>query len=605
MKLTKPEGNNGKTINTSKVIFWSVFVITLIFRLYKISIPITNNCPHAFRTSQTAIVVQDYFRNGFSFLHSSIPVFGAPWSVMFEFPTYQTVVYFLMKIFGSTNIDIFCRIVSLLFFYACTWAIMKLTKLFTDDTVAIVTGVLMLCMPYNIYWSRQALIDYLTAFLGITYIWCLYNWLDNSKRYVYYLAALVIGMLGFLTKAASMFSVVFYIAYFILEHEIKLCMAFQEESVSAKIKLYLKQNISRIIRLAVITLIPASMAVIWTRYIDVTKTTSKYTIWLMSENLGDWNYGPLKERFDLSCWNVILTRYLSLFGGVIVFLVTVILYSRTKKKYLKQLLVSFAAQLLTILVLFNLYYIHSYYLIVLIPFACYSWALMLIEIFNSIKESEKGKKAKLSVCISVLILSQLWFNFGNLYDVICSKSHNGNAGCYINTITGEDELIVISEEDWSPATLYNANRRGFMIQKDDVIDSEMRDFIKNDNYTTFVSHSAEYSDEFLREYDYVVQYPLELEKGYDEAEETYIYKFADKPIESRNPDLKLLNIGYAANGNTYAQIIVTDNNNCIHEFVTPLIMSKKSVSVDLSDISTDIKSIQMSVGGSDLITIEY
>lgn len=597
------EGN--KKISTSKIIFWSVFVITLICRIYKITTPITNNCEHSFRTSQTAIVVQDFFRNGFSFLNSSIPVFGAPWRTMFEFPTYQAIVFFIMKIFGASDIDLFCRIISILIFYACTWAIMKLAKLLSDESAAFATGIVMLTMVYNIYWSRQALIDYLSAFLGIVYIWCLYSWLDNKKRYVMYVIGLAMGMLGFLTKAASMFPVVFFIAYFILEHEIKLCLSEEEDSIPAKVKRYFKENILRLAGLALITLLPASMAVIWTRYIDATKKLSPYTTWLSSEYLYDWNYGPLKERLDLLCWGTISERYFNLFGGIIVFLIIVILYLRTERKYLKQIIVAFAAQFLTVLVMFNLYYVHSYYLIVLTPFACYAFGMMLTEICTYICAKEKQATAKLTICFGALLIFQVIVNTDYAANIFFADTANNNIGCYIKTITDYDELIVIANEDWSPSTLYNADRRGFMIQADTAVDEKLHEYLREDNYTTFVSHGLDNTNEFLKEYPYVVQYPFEIGSKIDGANVSFIYKYGDLPIKSHNEDVKLLNLEYTTTGNTKAVIRITDNDGTIHECEILLLEDRNNISIDISDISSDAKSVQMYLNKSNPIDIAY
>jgi len=94
------------------IIIWTFFL-----RLTDIVIiPIANE-QYAFRQSETAIVIQNYFHEGWSLFHYQIPVFGEPWTTcIFECPIYQTVIYVIMRFFHQTDIDLWGGIAVLSFF---------------------------------------------------------------------------------------------------------------------------------------------------------------------------------------------------------------------------------------------------------------------------------------------------------------------------------------------------------------------------------------------------------------------------------------------------------------------------------------------------------
>ena len=77
-----------------------VILFAFLIRLININAPLIGQ-QHDFRQSQTAIVIQCFFKDGLDILGYQIPVFGAPWKVPFELPLYQSLVYICMRAFGE------------------------------------------------------------------------------------------------------------------------------------------------------------------------------------------------------------------------------------------------------------------------------------------------------------------------------------------------------------------------------------------------------------------------------------------------------------------------------------------------------------------------
>ena len=112
-----------------QMLFGMVVLVSVFLRGIHLGIPIGNDF-HAFRQTQTAITIQNYFRDGWSLFHYETPVFGKPWQAMMECPIYQTAVYAVMRLFGQTDIDFWCRAVSLAVFYGSAWMLKKTADLF-------------------------------------------------------------------------------------------------------------------------------------------------------------------------------------------------------------------------------------------------------------------------------------------------------------------------------------------------------------------------------------------------------------------------------------------------------------------------------------------
>lgn len=520
------------TIIMSFIIVW-----TFLLRITDIQkIPIANE-QHAFRWSETAIVIQNYFYEGWSLFHYQIPVFGAPWTTcIFECPIYQTVIYVLMRLFHQTDIDLWGRFYSIIIFYLSAWALKKVMDLFIEKEISLWICATYILLPYNIYWSRAILIDYMSVLFALLYIWGVCGWLKEQKK-GRYIIGFFFGILGYLLKASTMFSVVYFLAIWILYiiyNEIK--KETNQFSIST-IKHYIFHNWKKVLFLGVLCIIPGIVGVIWNKYTLLRSTASVYTAWL--SNIPWWNYGTWKQKLSYDNWKVILERIFDFFGGFYIFALFVVTYFIScRKKNLLLIISSIATCLLTIFTLFNLFYVHTYYLISLSPFICISFGVMAAEICKALKAEKTLGNILIGAFLVLLVYTQVESNKDYInWTFSQENTTNGNVGVYIKQITDRGEKILVEGEDWDPTTLYYAERRGFMLRN--LSDSGV---LREDNYTTLVIHHPENLASIVEVDDNLVQYPR--------YNNVYIYKLYSSEEYNKIQDKNLVyNLEFNQNTN--------------------------------------------------------
>lgn len=127
---------------------------------------------------------------------------------------------------------------------------------------------------------------------------------------------------------------------------------------------------------------------------------------------------------------------------------------------------SFLAIVFPILVFFNLYYSHDYYLASVTPFiaivtGCGLHQLLCVRF--------RGKAA-LQLAVVVLIGFSYFKGAPYAIDTLRADTTTHEAyrlGLHLRELTGADERIVISGYDWNPAILYYARRKGYMHSRPD------------------------------------------------------------------------------------------------------------------------------------------
>lgn len=81
---------------------------------------------YGFRQTQTALTTFWFIKEGFKFAYET-PVAGAPWSLPFEFPIYQTLVALIAKVSGF-DLGKTGRIVSFIFLVLCLFPVKAICR---------------------------------------------------------------------------------------------------------------------------------------------------------------------------------------------------------------------------------------------------------------------------------------------------------------------------------------------------------------------------------------------------------------------------------------------------------------------------------------------
>ncbi len=467
-------------------------LVSLAIRLVNLDSPLLN-----FRQTETAIIVQDWFRNGFTMLHYRIPVLGDYSQALFEFPLYEALVYFLSLLFGQSHMEIIGRLTNIFFFYLSAFILYKLSRLFTDRTASRSVLMFYLFSPFCVDHSRTFMIEYMAVFLSLLYLYAYLRCLKDPK-----LPALAVtlaaGALGYLCKSTTMFAPVIFIAVTVIH------------DVIAGLRAGRKLNPKTAAVFLSISVLPVIPGFIWTRFEDRVKAADPYTADFTSKALKAWNFGTLSQRLTPSNW-ISLMKYVNK-GFTLMVIIGVIalilLRTRMTEKEKLYLLASALTSFFTVFILFHLYYMHEYYMSAVSPYICVLGGMTLFYFLSSALGNSLSRKA-VPVILCVLIFLTYFINAGDNTVVNHHLSYlTGNdvkpdalnESQEIKRLTSESDRILISDEDWSPTTLYNASREGFMFHSSLKSDMEAIKETGQQDYTLYVcSGSSDHYPEVMRQ----------------------------------------------------------------------------------------------------------
>ena len=150
----------------SKVVFCFAFLVHAFSCLVNANGPIADW--HSYRQSQTALTIRSYVENGWSLFYET-PIVGQPWMIPMEFPLYQSIVYAVHCCFRG-NLELECRVVSLLFFYASFVVGSRLLPVFLkgiERWLLYFIGAAVLASSYYLYWADAILIESTGLFLSL------------------------------------------------------------------------------------------------------------------------------------------------------------------------------------------------------------------------------------------------------------------------------------------------------------------------------------------------------------------------------------------------------------------------------------------------------
>ena len=166
---------------------------------------------HEFRQTQTAITSLYMQSSVKGLVNYETPVLGSPWSIPFEFPLYQYLVYWIAKI-SPLPIDSAGRLLSALFGLLCIFPAKGLMQLFhIKKNGQYCFFLLYFSSSIYLYWNRTFMIESTALFLTLSSLY-LYakirlssEWLEKSFQdiIVNYSLFFLVLLLGLLTKVTT------------------------------------------------------------------------------------------------------------------------------------------------------------------------------------------------------------------------------------------------------------------------------------------------------------------------------------------------------------------------------------------------------------------
>jgi hypothetical protein len=397
---------------------------------------------HAFRQTQTTFVALEYARRGINLLHTPLPIFGLNSDVPMEFPLVQAIAALLIRL--GIGPDSAMRIVGLAGFQAAAILLSVLVLRWHGRLATIVVLALFEFSPFGLAWGAAALIDFPAVALSLGMVVGLDAWFRTGSR-----TGLLLGAMSawsaFLVKATTP------PAWCVLV------------LVSAATVYLTARSWSRIITGLLAGPIPGVAAGLWwARYADAVKSRNPLTQFLTSAKLQGWNFGTLEQRLDPGAYEPALVRVGSEIAGPLalglILAVLGIILAPTKIERVRRggwLATVAAAPLL----FFNLYRVHNYYLIGILPAIIAAVGIGIVAVAQRIHAST----ALVAAAGTALIVVGSAVPQSDVLQWVTSPAPDPG-GQRIRAATSASDLILVVGCDWNPTTLYFADRRGLMLR---------------------------------------------------------------------------------------------------------------------------------------------
>jgi hypothetical protein len=245
---------------------------------------------YEFRQLQTAISTYWIAHDGWQLAYAT-PLFGPPWSVPMEFPTYQVIVAGVHRLSG-VPLDQSGRLVSIVFLLAtlpAVYDLLALAGLRASRRLIVLTVIL--SSPVYLFYSRTFMIETTALCFAVWFLACLRRALIGTDwRWI--AATTGLATLAALTKITTF--IVFGLPA--LAMVLAACRGWPE---AAAPNVALRRRLLAAFVPAVISL---GLAWWWVRFSDQVKDSNPLTGFLTSRELQRWNFGDWSLRVDWSFW---------------------------------------------------------------------------------------------------------------------------------------------------------------------------------------------------------------------------------------------------------------------------------------------------------------
>jgi hypothetical protein len=397
---------------------------------------------YEFRQLQTAVSAWWMAAEGWR-LDYLTPLFGPPWSVPMEFPTYQFVVAQLHHLTGLP-LDQAGRLASILFLLATLPALHDLLAVsgMRASRRLLATG-LVLTAPVYLFYGRAFMIETAALCFSVWFLALLRRALARPG------AALI--------AATTLFAVLAALT------KITTYLVFGLPALALVLRALRAGGPGRAGRLAAAA-IPAvlslGLAWWWVRHGDAVKDSNPFTGFLTARELHDWNFGPLALRGDWSFWlhlHETVVGYNLAEGAIAVALLCVPFAAPAARRAAA---VALAGFLSGPLVFANLYHIHDYYYA--------ANALLLVGaaglLLASAWDNPRLPRGANWLALGIIVACQ-----GNAFYRGYYSHHRQPAppppalAAVIRQAVPPEGVVLIYGADWNPLLPYYMERRALMV----------------------------------------------------------------------------------------------------------------------------------------------
>ncbi|MBX3749988.1 MAG: glycosyltransferase family 39 protein [Opitutaceae bacterium] len=405
---------------------------------------------YEFRQLQTALSAYWVTQEGFR-LDYLTPLFGPPWSIPMEFPTYQWCVAAVAMVCGLP-VEQAGRLVGVGFYGAtlpAAYGLLALAGLNTSRRL--LTLAVILVTPVYLFYPRTVMIETAALCFAVWFLFALHRSLA-TRRITWLAASVALGVLAALTKITTL--VVFLPPAFALGLDAA--------------RTVLRTSVARRARelgpVALRVVLPVALAVgvayAWISHGDAIKHSNPYTGFLASTELRQWNYGPLGLRLEPSFWqnlrNNVFLNVLSE-GGLALALVCAAFATRRARWVA---LAAAAGFISGPLVFANLYHVHDYYFTANALLLTGAAGMLLASAWDNPRFPGAARWVALLVFLG---LQYQAFDRNYHYYYWKEAPPPPALADIIRESVPAEGVVLISGADWNPLLPYYAERRAVMV----------------------------------------------------------------------------------------------------------------------------------------------
>jgi hypothetical protein len=400
---------------------------------------------YEFRQLQTALSAFWIGHDGWSLAYPT-PLFGPPWSIPMEFPTYQVIVAALHHLAGLP-LEQTGRLVSILMLFACLPALHDLLAIARlPRSRRLIVHALVLSSPVYLFYGRTFMIE-TTALCACVWFLALLRRALAHPRPGWIAAAALFGTLAALTKITT-FIVFGLPAAALCAH------AWRHRSAgTARGRL--------ILAAATIPAVTSlGLAWWWVRFSDAVKDSNPFSGFLTARELRTWNFGTWALRGDWSFWLHLfetINGYVFAEGAAAVALLC-LPFAPSRVRWVAG--VAFTGFLTGPLVFANLYHLHDYYYAANALLLLAAAGVLLAAAWDDPRWPRGANWLALG-----LVLGTQWFAYYRGYD-----SYNRHPApqppalaAKIRAAVPTDGVVLIYGADWNPLLPYYMQRRAVMV----------------------------------------------------------------------------------------------------------------------------------------------
>lgn len=403
---------------------------------------------HAWRQTQTAFTVRMFERDGVDLLRPQVPVFGRPWTVVYELPLYQAVAAALASFGMSTDSAV--RWTSLIFFVICAALIRAVGRRIVSGHAGDVAAIVFIACPFGLFWSRASLPEYPVLAVVLGGFYCALRWRPSSGHHRIWLLSTValMGLAGAMKASTA--------AVWLLPVAVALWSS-DEPVVGGPV-----WRRRRHFAIALTVLVTVGTAVAWTAWAEHVKRASPMsavatTTGMLQESVRALPYLGTQAVWG-NPWRAVVS--LQMGGPVILAGVGIALWRRRRQP----IVVALAAMVPGAVIAFPVQFgVHDYYSIAVSPAVALLVGVALCDLVGVLRRRMSAPAAVGAAgatwTVAAVIAGAPFIHL--TYD----RNHSDNVdtmslAAEVRSATAADEVVAAAGFSWTPEWLYMADRRG-------------------------------------------------------------------------------------------------------------------------------------------------